>query len=36
MDVFLWVGLMFLACVPFILLFIKTTKKKVDLTEAIH
>lgn len=36
MDVFLWVGIMFLACVPFVLLFIKTAKNKVSLANAAH
>ena len=36
MDVFLWVGIMFLACVPIVLLFIKTSKNKVSLADAAH
>jgi DHA2 family multidrug resistance protein len=37
MDVFLWIGVMFLVCVPFILLFIKRAKNnKVSLAEAVH
>ena len=36
MDVFLWVGVMFLCCVPFILLFIKTSKARVNVAEAMH
>ena len=36
MDVFLWVGIMFLVCVPFVLLFIKTSKQKMQLAEAVH
>src|ERR1700712_250601 len=36
MDVFLWVGIMFLVCVPFVLLFIKTSNKKVSLASAAH
>ncbi len=36
MDVFLWVGVMFLVCVPFVLLLIKTTRKKVQLADAAH
>jgi DHA2 family multidrug resistance protein len=36
MDVFLWVGVMFLVCVPFVLLFIKTSRQKVNLAEAAH
>jgi DHA2 family multidrug resistance protein len=36
MDVFLWVGIMFLCCVPFILMFIKTSRAKVNVAEAMH
>ncbi|HEY0272149.1 MAG TPA: DHA2 family efflux MFS transporter permease subunit [Chitinophaga sp.] len=36
MDVFLWVGIMFLVCVPFVLLFIKTARNKVNLADAAH
>jgi DHA2 family multidrug resistance protein len=36
MDVFLWVGVMFMVCVPFVLLFIKTTRNKVSLAGAAH
>lgn len=36
MDVFLWVGVMFLCCVPFILLFIRTSRAKVNIAEAMH
>ncbi len=35
MDVFLYIGFMFLVCVPFILM-IKTGKAKVDMAEAMH
>jgi DHA2 family multidrug resistance protein len=35
MDVFLYIGLMFLICVPFILM-IKSGKEKVNLAEAMH
>ncbi|RYY63762.1 MAG: MFS transporter, partial [Chitinophagaceae bacterium] len=36
MDVFLYIGLMFLICVPFVLM-VKTKKnKKIDLSEAMH
>jgi len=31
MDVFLWIGVMFLACVPFVILFVKKPKNKVDI-----
>ncbi|MFY0256299.1 DHA2 family efflux MFS transporter permease subunit [Chitinophaga sp. 30R24] len=36
MDVFLWVGLMFLVCVPFVLIMVKTSKQKVSMAEAAH
>jgi DHA2 family multidrug resistance protein len=36
MDVFLWVGVMFLVCVPFVLAFIKRSKTKIDLAAAAH
>ncbi|RFM31934.1 DHA2 family efflux MFS transporter permease subunit [Chitinophaga silvisoli] len=36
MDVFLWVGVMFLVCVPFVLVFIKTSKAKVNMADAAH
>lgn len=36
MDVFLWVGVMFLVCVPLVLLFIRNSKSKVSLAEAAH
>jgi len=32
MDVFLWIGVMFLLCVPFVILFIKKGKQKVDMS----
>ena len=35
MDVFMYLGLLFLICIPFIL-FIKKGKNKVDLSEAMH
>ncbi len=35
MDVFLYIGIMFLICVPFILL-IKQGKQKVDMADAMH
>ncbi|MGN6530906.1 MAG: DHA2 family efflux MFS transporter permease subunit [Ginsengibacter sp.] len=31
MDVFLWIGVMFLVCVPFVLVLVKKSKRKVDL-----
>jgi len=36
MDVFLWVGIMFLVCVPFVIMFIKTSKNTVKLADAAH
>jgi DHA2 family multidrug resistance protein len=36
MDVFLWIGVMFLCCVPFVLLFIKTARAKANIAEAMH
>ena len=36
MDVFLYLGLMFLICVPFVLLVKGNRKKKLDLAEAMH
>lgn len=36
MDVFLYLGIMFLICVPFVLLVKGNKKKKVDLGEAMH
>lgn len=35
MDIFLYLGLLFLFCIPFILL-VKKGKKKVDISEALH
>lgn len=35
MDVFLYIGFMFLICIPFVLL-VRTKKNKVDLSEAMH
>jgi DHA2 family multidrug resistance protein len=35
MDVFLWVGVMFLVCVPFILIFIKSSEGKVNMTQVM-
>jgi len=35
MDVFLYLGVLFLICIPFILL-IKKSKNKVDVSEAMH
>jgi len=36
MDVFLYLGLMFLACIPFVLMVRARKTKKVDLSEAMH
>jgi DHA2 family multidrug resistance protein len=36
MDVFLYLGVLFLLCVPFVLLVKGNRKKKVDLAEAMH
>ncbi len=36
MDIFLYVGIMFLVCVPFVLLFIRRSKAPVNMSEAAH
>lgn len=36
MDVFLYVGIMFLVCIPFVLIFIKRSKAKVSMAESAH
>jgi DHA2 family multidrug resistance protein len=36
MDVFLWVGIMFLVFVPVVLIFIKRAKTKVSMSEGAH
>jgi DHA2 family multidrug resistance protein len=36
MDIFLYVGVLFLVCVPVVLLFAKTSKTKMSLAEAGH
>jgi DHA2 family multidrug resistance protein len=36
MDVFLYIGVLFLICVPFILLIKGSRDKKVDLSSAMH
>jgi DHA2 family multidrug resistance protein len=36
MDVFLYLGIIFLVCVPFVLMVKSNKKKKVDLSEAMH
>jgi len=35
MDVFIYLGILFLCCIP-VILFIKKGKGKVDLSEAMH
>ncbi len=36
MDVFLWVGVMFLICVPVVLIFVKRAQNKISLADAAH
>lgn len=36
MDIFLYIGCMFLVCVPFVLIFIKRSKAKVSMADAGH
>ena len=36
MDVFLYIGLMFLICIPFVLMIRGNRNKKVDMSEAMH
>jgi len=36
MDVFLYLSIMFLVCVPFVLMVKSNKKQKVDLSEAMH
>ncbi|HZK65333.1 MAG TPA: hypothetical protein VFC34_14415 [Puia sp.] len=36
MDVFLWVGVMFLICVPFVIIFIKKSTHKVDMEHLVQ
>ncbi|MGI4020647.1 MAG: DHA2 family efflux MFS transporter permease subunit [Janthinobacterium lividum] len=36
MDVFMWVGVVFLFCVPLVLLLVKTSKSTVSLADAAH
>jgi DHA2 family multidrug resistance protein len=36
MDVFLWLGVMFLICIPFVLMVKGNKKQKIDLAEAMH
>jgi DHA2 family multidrug resistance protein len=36
MDVFLYVGILFLCCVPLVLIFVKRSKNKVSMAESAH
>lgn len=36
MDIFLWIGVMFLVCVPFVLILVKKSKNKIHASEMIH
>jgi DHA2 family multidrug resistance protein len=36
MDIFLYVGVMFLICVPMVLIFVKRSKSKVSMADAAH
>lgn len=36
MDVFLWVGILFVVCVPMVLIFIKSSKNKLNMADAAH
>lgn len=36
MDVFLWLGLMFLVCIPFVLMVKEKKHQHVDISEALH
>lgn len=36
MDVFLWIGVMFLVCVPFVIGFIRESPDQIDMTHAIQ
>jgi MFS transporter, DHA2 family, multidrug resistance protein len=36
MDIFLYIGCMFLVCVPLVLFFIKKSKAKVSMADAAH
>jgi MFS transporter, DHA2 family, multidrug resistance protein len=36
MDIFLYVGVMFLVCVPMVMIFVKRSKSKVSMAEAAH
>ena len=36
MDIFLYIGILFLVCVPFVLIFIKRSKAKISMADAAH
>lgn len=36
MDIFLWIGVMFLACVPFVLILVKKSKNKMKASNIVH
>jgi DHA2 family multidrug resistance protein len=36
MDIFLWIGVMFLACIPFVLILVKKSKHKAKMTNTVH
>jgi len=36
MDVFFWIGMMFLVCVPFVLVLVRNAKTKVGMSAMIH
>ncbi len=36
MDVFSWLGILFLVCIPFVLVIKKGKKKEIDISEAMH
>ncbi|GAB3347503.1 MDR family MFS transporter [Arachidicoccus ginsenosidivorans] len=36
MDVFFWIGMMFLVCVPFVLVLVRNSKTKVDISAMMH
>lgn len=36
MDVFLWIGVMFFVCIPFVILFVRESKNKIDMSHAMQ
>jgi DHA2 family multidrug resistance protein len=36
MDVFLWIGALFLICVPLVIIFVKKSNNKISLSDAAH